>query len=169
MLRMIAKSANNRKKKVIAAQTGCITCRIHMPLRRIFRFIGGFAYGLLVTSILTDTLKLISGRLRPHFIHVCQQIVEICRQQTIERTGIGWDNRSYVELSHIWISPDDYDDSTLCPNHTDVIREARMSFPSSTASIATFSAFFTLLYIGSVVTFKSGRIIKLWFTVSALI
>lgn len=48
-------------------------------------------------------------------------------------------------------------------------REARMSFPSSTASIASYSAFFILLYIYCVIRFRSGRIIRLWLSVSTVI
>ncbi|XP_054158004.1 phospholipid phosphatase-related protein type 1-like, partial [Oppia nitens] len=130
---------------------------------------GAFAYGLLVTSILTDTLKLVTGRLRPYFLTVCQTIHEICKRLSLENTGIDYETRAPVNYRHVWVDPTDFPDTVLCQNQTSIIRSARMSFPSGTASLSTYSALFIVLYITYAWTARSSRVFKLWFTVTSVI
>ncbi len=122
-----------------------------------------------MTSIITDTLKLVTGRLRPYFLNVCQSITDICRTRTMENITNEFDSILRMNFAHKWINPNEFNDENLCQNETSLLREARMSFPSSTASITSFSAFFIILYVSFVITFRSGHIIRLWFSASALI
>jgi len=42
----------------------------------VLRLIGLFMFGLVVTLIITEVIKLAIGRLRPHFIDVCQPVFD---------------------------------------------------------------------------------------------
>ena len=106
--------------------------------------------------------------MRPYFLNVCPTIGELCRRMSLKSTDIDFETKQHIDFKHIWISPLDFDDNVLCHNQTSLAREARMSFPSSSASLATYSTFFVLVYIYCVIQFRSGRVIRLWFTVSSL-
>lgn len=88
---------------------------------------------------------------------------------SVKDTDIDFETKRHIDFKHVWISPVDFDDTVLCGNQTWLAREARMSFPSSSASIASYSIFFILVYIYCVIRFRSGRVIRLWFTLSSLV
>jgi len=107
--------------------------------------------------------------MRPYFLNVCQSITEICVSNPNNSINGEFDNNRQNLFPHKWISPKEFTDEILCQNKTDLLREARMSFPSSSASITSFSAFFIILYVSFVITFRSGQIIRLWLSSCALL
>ena len=47
----------------------------------IYRIIGSFLFGIAVTQLSTDIAKYSIGRLRPHFITLCQPNINMCSSQ----------------------------------------------------------------------------------------
>jgi phosphatidate phosphatase len=94
-------------------------------LRIILKLYGIFWFGLNVTGLITEVVKLSSGRLRPHFIDVCQPDFRAIN------CSIG-----YIE-------------QYTCVNPRSNLRqltEARKSFPSGHASLAVYTAVFIAYY-----------------------
>lgn len=99
------------------------TLKVPLFARRLFRNVGGFWTGGLITSILTDSIKLLSGRHRPNFF-------------------------SWLDPSIDKVVP--YMDTTWSILDTRMSSNARfalLSFPSYYASIAGYAAAFAICYV----------------------
>ncbi|CAF3897556.1 unnamed protein product [Rotaria sordida] len=94
-------------------------------LTRILKYTSVFIFGALVTTVLTDILKIMSGRLRPYFLTLCNPDQSSCN-------GMGLTDAEFVCLSK---------------NMTGLLREARLSFPSLHASLSMYSAIFLAIYL----------------------
>ncbi|XP_023228757.1 phospholipid phosphatase-related protein type 5-like [Centruroides sculpturatus] len=128
---------SSKPRKVIRA--GCIHCKMHKLTRRIIRFAGTYMFGLLFTSILTDALKLSTGRHRPYFIEEC-----------------GVNNTVCQSTKYMYISPF----QVVCKTPEDKLREARMSFPSAYASLSAYAAVFIMIYIHNIMSTRSSRLLR---------
>lgn len=110
-----------------------------------------------MTSIITDSLKLMTGRLRPYFLDVCHPTA--CINGTINGP-------------QEWVVGTNVSDEVFCNSNTSdatLLRDARMSFPSSKASITTFSGFFFIFYVSFVITLRSGQMIRSWCSAGTLL
>ncbi|KAK3866668.1 hypothetical protein Pcinc_027819 [Petrolisthes cinctipes] len=89
--------------------------------------IANFLYGCVFTCLLTEVGKHAVGRLRPHFLDICQP----------KWSKIDCKNHQY-----------DYIDPIQCTstNKRDM-KEARMSFPSGHASFSAFTMVFYVVYL----------------------
>lgn len=83
-----------------------------------------FAFGALCGQLVTDIAKCSVGRLRPHFLDVC--------------------NSTYT---CIFPEEHDYITNYVCQGPEDLLREARMSFPSGHATFAAFTMVFASLFL----------------------
>lgn len=84
----------------------------------MLRFVGIFLFGLAMTMIFVDVIKLMCGTLRPNFYKICKPNLATCDI-----------NKFYNE--------------SIC-QETDkkILRNGRLSFPSMQAAVTSFSAFF---------------------------
>lgn len=121
---------SGKPRKVVRG--GCVGCRLHQPLRRLLRFVGLFFLGLLVTSIITDSLKMATGRLTPTFMSVCKtNLTDVCQ---------GYQNKP----EGIYLSHDDY---TCTETKEEIVNKERLSFPSFHASTSAFASVYCMAYI----------------------
>ncbi|CAF0726503.1 unnamed protein product [Didymodactylos carnosus] len=109
-----------------------------LSFAKILKYISVFIFGALSTTIITDILKIMSGRLRPYFLTLCNPDQKSCN-------GMGLTDADFVCLSK---------------NMTAVMREARLSFPSLHASLSMYSAIFLAIYLHRGVTIERVRIVK---------
>lgn len=117
--------------------------------------LGAFLFGLFTTSVLTDILKLITGRQRPYFLQICLAD-HVCQNYTLKDAH--------------WVDPEDFQCGHIA-NATlgNSLRVARSSFPSSGASLVTFVGFFLIGYFILAFQAKSGRMITSWFSMGILL
>ncbi|XP_028392563.1 phospholipid phosphatase 1-like [Dendronephthya gigantea] len=100
-----------------------------------------FLVGAAATVVLTDVGKYTVGRLRPHFLAVCKPDFAHLNCTT--------------EFHRNFITDD------VCTGDTDLIKEARLSFPSGHSSFAAFCMMFLVLYVDLRMTyFASVRLFK---------
>ncbi|CAF1015435.1 unnamed protein product [Rotaria sordida] len=107
-------------------------------LARILKYSSVFIFGALSTTVLTDILKIMSGRLRPYFLTLCNPDQKSCN-------GMGLTDAEFVCLSK---------------NMTGLLREARLSFPSLHASLSMYSAVFLAIYLHRGIRIERVRIVK---------
>lgn len=82
-----------------------------------------FMFGAFCTQLLTDIGKCSVGRLRPHFLAVCNSTY-VCNLE-----------------EHIYIT--DY----VCQGDADVVKEARFSFPSGHSTFAAYTMVYVALFL----------------------
>jgi phosphatidate phosphatase len=93
---------------------------------RLYYYIGYFCFGAALCQVLTDIGKYSIGRLRPHFISVCQP---------------DWTIVNCTHRGHDYVFP------AHCTGDYAHIREARLSFPSGHSSFSFYSMFFSAFYV----------------------
>lgn len=93
-----------------------------------------FLLGISLTLCLTEICKRWIGRLRPHFIAVCQPDLSQLNCTTETLTGV------YFNAI--------YTGDTFCTNtNTAAVKEARFSFPSGHSSYSSYCMMFLIIYI----------------------
>ncbi|CAF1093225.1 unnamed protein product [Adineta steineri] len=107
-------------------------------LARILKYTSVFIFGALATTVLTDILKIMSGRLRPYFL-------TLCNPDQVSCNGMGLTDAEFVCLSR---------------NMTGLLRDARLSFPSLHASLSMYSAIFLAIYLHHGIRIERVRIVK---------
>ncbi|XP_071848631.1 phospholipid phosphatase 1-like [Apostichopus japonicus] len=88
-----------------------------------------FGFGLLTTMAVTDVIKNVVGRLRPHFFSVCQ--MELFPENCTDG------------IQNFYITDD------VCNAPEDVIYEARRSFPSGHSSASVYCMVYLAVYLQS--------------------
>lgn len=99
-----------------------------------------YTLGAMATLLITEVGKRTIGRLRPHFIAVCQPKWEIIQcWSVIDGVKVA----EYVKFNGTSSSTLD-----ICANEDKrLIREARVSFPSGHSSFTVYSMLFIILYL----------------------
>ncbi|XP_067003180.1 putative phosphatidate phosphatase isoform X2 [Anabrus simplex] len=109
-------------------------------IRRWCHAVSVFLFGAAVTKLLVDSAKYTLGRLRPHFLNVCLPDVD-CNKPDITQH--------------------DYIDNYECTgSDMELIKDARMSFPSGHAALAFYSATFTILYLEQMMTWRGSSLLR---------
>jgi phosphatidate phosphatase len=119
--------------------------QIPQTVQNVYKYGGLFVFGHLVTVLLTDMGKHIVGRLRPHFISVCQPIMVDGSTCADEKNF----HRYIVDFT--------------CGNAAsgaDKLKDMRLSFPSGHSSIAMFSMMFASIYIHVRMNWKGSKLMK---------
>ncbi|KAM7378734.1 hypothetical protein PAMP_004337 [Pampus punctatissimus] len=112
-------------------------CYVNPMVRRTFRFLGVFVFGLLATDIFVNAGQLVTGSLAPYFLSVCQP----------NYTALGClDTMNFVSQSD------------ACTGDPDDIIRARKTFPSKEAALSLYTAFYLAMYIMSCVGSSGGRL-----------
>jgi len=102
-----------------------------------YGYIGWFLFGGGIQLVTVEAAKRLVGRLRPHFLAACLPI------------GLNCSIASYEYIA-------DY----TCSGDPDVIKEARLSFPSGHASLSFYAATFTAMYLQIRMVWESSKLLK---------
>lgn len=125
-------------------------------LSGMYVHLGAFAVAMTGCFAITDVIKQTVGGLRPHFLAVCQPD----KLQCTDSNG----NPAYIQVGAsrlLWCAVEKFEvfvlseksvwcssqDATCTGSQTDVIEEARRSFPSGHSSIAMCGFLFLALYL----------------------
>lgn len=115
----------------------------------VYHGISLFALGLSITMLLTEIGKRWIGRLRPHFISVCNpDFKDInCTLPFNSFTQV----LKYIDTS-----------GSFCRGDSSLITEARLSFPSGHSSTSFYAMVFLIIYIQARVTTLKLRFVKVF-------
>ncbi|XP_073346639.1 phospholipid phosphatase-related protein type 5-like isoform X1 [Pagrus major] len=112
-------------------------CYVNPMVRRTFRFLGVYVFGLFTTDIFVNAGQLITGSLAPHFLSVCQP----------NYTALGChDMGNFVSQSD------------ACTGDPDDIMRARKTFPSKEAALSLYTAVYLAMYVMCCVGSAGGRL-----------
>lgn len=111
-----------------------------------------FAFGISITLLITEIGKRWLGRLRPHFIEVCNP--NLASITCTSNNGI------YNNIDT---------GGSFCNGNEVDIGAARMSFPSGHSSYSTFTMLFLIIFIQARLVLYKLRFIKSAFQVTAFI
>ncbi|KAK7478621.1 hypothetical protein BaRGS_00030153 [Batillaria attramentaria] len=117
-IKAVIQSVGERKEAVV-----------RIWLWRMYSIYLVFFFGYWVNNLMTNILKYRLGRLRPHFMEVCQPDYKLLGSAP----------------SSSCFGP--YIEQDICTGDRDYIFEARLSFPSGHTSIAMYCAVFFVLYL----------------------
>lgn len=112
-------------------------CYVNPMVRRTFRFLGVYVFGLFVTDIFVNAGQMVTGSLAPYFLSVCRPNYTVLDCQNSAR----------------FVSQSD----ACTGNHDDVMR-ARKTFPSKEAALSLYPAVYLAMYIMSCVGSTGGRL-----------
>ncbi|XP_013385843.1 phospholipid phosphatase-related protein type 1-like [Lingula anatina] len=132
---------NGREHKVVYAM--CKQFKLPQMFRRMLRFVGVHMFGCLATMVVTDVTKTMAGTLRPNFLAVCKPL----KNCTSDNVGLEVCTEKNIEM----------------------LRDARLSFPSLHASVTSFAAVFTSVYIHNSINTHQVRLLRPFFTLSLII
>ncbi|XP_018019862.1 phospholipid phosphatase homolog 1.2 homolog isoform X2 [Hyalella azteca] len=102
---------------------------LHSYFWSLYNNVGCFLFGCAVSQLLTDVAKYSIGRLRPHFLSICNP---------------DWSTITCVDPvsgGYNYVLPD------CSPKDEDRLKEARLSFPSGHASFSAFTMIYLVLYL----------------------
>jgi len=130
---------STKPRKVVFATCG--ECKIHLTTRRLFRFIGVFMFGALITQIFVDTIKLMTGYQRPYFLSLCNVTLAGCT----------------APLEH---SPSPSPHLACLYRNADESRYAWLTFPSLHAALSSYSACFASCYIYYMINLRGAPLLR---------
>ncbi|XP_034411197.1 phospholipid phosphatase-related protein type 5a [Cyclopterus lumpus] len=112
-------------------------CYVNPMVRRTFRFLGVYVFGLFTTDIFVNTGQLVTGCLAPHFLSVCQP--------------------NYTALGCL-DTPHFISQSEACSGDPDDVMRARKTFPSKEAALSLYTAVYLAMYVMSCIGSRGGRL-----------
>ncbi|XP_076844620.1 phospholipid phosphatase-related protein type 5 isoform X1 [Brachyhypopomus gauderio] len=114
-------------------------CYLNPVVRRIFRFLGVYVFGLFTTDIFVNAGQVVTGNLAPHFLTVCKP----------NYTALGC-LQALRYISH----------QEACTGNEDDILRARKTFPSKEAALSVYAALYLAMYITCSVRARGTRLAK---------
>uniref|UniRef100_A0ABM0GST1 Lipid phosphate phosphohydrolase 1-like n=1 Tax=Saccoglossus kowalevskii TaxID=10224 RepID=A0ABM0GST1_SACKO len=117
----------------------CCDVRINPYFFQTSKAITMFLFGAVITINITDMAKNMIGRLRPHFMDVCQPDFSV----------INCSGGYITEFTCLFDNDDDYP-----------LQDARRSFPSGHSSVSAYCMVYLLLYLESRMKWKRVRLLK---------
>ncbi|KAL7849253.1 hypothetical protein SRHO_G00208760 [Serrasalmus rhombeus] len=135
LLQYISEDLDNREKIIVMGDC----CYLNPLVRRTFRFLGVYAFGLFATDIFVNAGQVVTGNLSPYFLTVCKP----------NYTALGCQNGVR------FISQQE-----ACTGNGDDILHARKSFPSKEAALSVYAALYVAMYITCTVKAKGTRLAK---------
>lgn len=103
----------------------------------IYKGVGSYLFGAAASQSLTDIAKYSIGRLRPHFLAVCQPV---------------WDRINCKAGGYI--------ETFTCTGDKDMVDEARVSFYSGHSSFSMYCMLFLVLYIQARLKAEWARLVR---------
>ncbi|XP_018610145.2 phosphatidic acid phosphatase type 2D [Scleropages formosus] len=119
---------------------GCVRSRAfvrNLYVSSLYKELGSFLFGCCVGQSLTNMAKLSVGRLRPHFLSVC--------------------NVTYTSLG---CTPGAYIPQVTCNQSIKMVEEARKSFFSGHASFAMYTLLYLAFYLQARLTWRGARLLR---------
>ncbi|MFT7801567.1 phospholipid phosphatase 3-like [Arapaima gigas] len=104
----------------------------------LYKQVGVFIFGCAISQSFTDIAKVSVGRLRPHFLAVCNP------------------DFSAFNCSHGYITADQYQ----CLGEDSKVQEARKSFFSGHASFSMYTMLYLSFYLQSRFTWRGARLLR---------
>ncbi|KAG7457179.1 phospholipid phosphatase-related protein type 5a [Megalops cyprinoides] len=135
LLQYVSEDLDNREKIIVMGDC----CYLNPLVRRTFRFLGVYAFGLFATDIFVNAGQVVTGNLAPHFLTVCRP----------NYTALG------CQQAVRFISQQE-----ACTGNEDDILRARKSFPSKEAALSLYAALYVAMYITCTVKTKGTRLAK---------
>ncbi|XP_026230846.1 phospholipid phosphatase-related protein type 5-like [Anabas testudineus] len=112
-------------------------CYVNPMVRRTFRFLGVYVFGLFATDIFVNAGQLVTGSLAPYFLSVCQP---------------NYTALSCQDTAHF------VNQSDACTGVPDDIMRARKAFPCKEAALSLYTAVYLAMYVMSCVGSTGGRL-----------
>ncbi|XP_071341677.1 phospholipid phosphatase-related protein type 5-like isoform X3 [Trachinotus anak] len=126
----------DRSEKTVA--TGDC-CYLNPLVRRTFRFLGVYTFGLFTVDIFVNAGQVVTGNLAPYFLTVCKP----------NYTALGC-QQALRYISH----------QEACTGNQDDILRARKTFPSKEAALSVYAALYLAMYVTCTVQAKGTRLAK---------
>ncbi|XP_049336447.1 phospholipid phosphatase-related protein type 5 isoform X4 [Astyanax mexicanus] len=117
LMQYTSKDPDTRKKTIVTGDC----CYLNPLVRRTFRFLGVYMFGLFTTDIFVNAGQVVTGNLAPHFLTVCKP----------NYTALGC-QQALRYISH----------QEACTGNEEVILRARKTFPSKEAALSVYSALY---------------------------
>ncbi|XP_071271130.1 phospholipid phosphatase-related protein type 5 isoform X1 [Salvelinus alpinus] len=114
-------------------------CYLNPLVRRTFRFLGVYTFGLFTVDIFVNAGQVVTGNLSPHFLTVCKP----------NFTALGCQH-ALRYISH----------QEACTGNQEDILRARKTFPSKEAALSIYAALYLASYITCTVKAKGTRLAK---------
>ncbi|KAJ8010437.1 hypothetical protein DPEC_G00075070 [Dallia pectoralis] len=114
-------------------------CYLNPLVRRTFRFLGVYTFGLFTVDIFANAGQVVTGNLAPHFLTVCKP----------NYTALGC-QQALRYISH----------QEACTGNQEDILRARKTFPSKEAALSVYAALYLASYITCTVKAKGTRLAK---------
>nr|XP_043890018.1 phospholipid phosphatase-related protein type 5-like isoform X3 [Solea senegalensis] len=114
-------------------------CYLNPLVRRTFRFLGVYIFGLFTVDIFVNAGQVVTGNLAPYFLTVCKP----------NYTALGC-QQALRYISH----------QEACTGNQDDILRARKTFPSKEAALSVYGALYLAMYVTCVVQAKGTRLAK---------
>ncbi|XP_028282958.1 phospholipid phosphatase-related protein type 5-like [Parambassis ranga] len=112
-------------------------CYVNPMVRRTFRFLGVYVFGLFATDIFVNAGQLVTGSLAPYFLSVCQP----------NYTALGCQDTPLFVVQ-----------SDACTGDPDDILRARKTFPSKEAALSLYPAVYLAMYVMCCIGSSGGRL-----------
>ncbi|XP_026884205.1 phospholipid phosphatase-related protein type 5a [Electrophorus electricus] len=135
LLQYISEDLDNREKIIVMGDC----CYLNPLVRRTFRFLGVYAFGLFATDIFVNAGQVVTGNLSPYFLTVCKP----------NYTALG------CQQAVRFISQQE-----ACTGNGHDVTHARKSFPSKEAALSVYAALYVSMYITCRVKAKGTRLAK---------
>ncbi|KAI6655881.1 Lipid phosphate phosphohydrolase 1-like [Oopsacas minuta] len=118
------------KTRPVHVILNCIVRNFEVPfwLWKFVYILYAFVVGHLVTMVVTYSLKLSVGELRPHFLDVCKPNLSL----TTCKNTLGFE---------VYVT------NYTCTGDSDLVREGRLSFPSGHSSFISYNMAFLIFYL----------------------
>ncbi|XP_074710865.1 LOW QUALITY PROTEIN: phospholipid phosphatase-related protein type 2 [Strix uralensis] len=104
-------------------------CYLGAPLRRLLRFLGVFAFGLLATAIFANAGQVVTGAPAPHFLAVCRP------------------NYSALGCAPPAAAPRFVPPGGACAGDPPLVAAARRAFPCKEAALGAYAGAYAGLYV----------------------
>jgi len=118
--------------------------------RELYSVLGTFVFFSFIVQVLTETCKYTIGRLRPHFLDVCNPNITF----TDLDCGTSFNPR-YV-TDYTCMGQEGLEEAEI----KDRVRGARLSFPSGHSSISVYCMWFCIVYLQGRMGSKDFRLVK---------
>ncbi|TRZ04073.1 hypothetical protein DNTS_008822 [Danionella cerebrum] len=135
LIQYTSKDLDSREKTIITGDC----CYLNPLVRRTFRFLGVYMFGLFTTDIFVNAGQVVTGNLAPHFLTVCKP----------NYTALGC-QQALRYISH----------QEACTGNEDDILRARKTFPSKEAALSVYASLYMASYITCTVKAKGTRLAK---------
>lgn len=112
--------------------------------QNLYKYIGFFMFGATCCQLITDIAKYSIGRLRPHFMTLCQPVM-------------GTTNCSDSTNLYKYIEDFTCGNIHATPRQ---LKEMRLSFPSGHSSFSMYTMVFTALYLHCRFSFNGSKLLK---------